>query len=163
MCRYGCYPQYALQHKLVYSCAFIYTVIKYQTLLLLAIARCIHVTLQVDVVEAEYTVLCSAIADARDFNAAQSAHARFLAKLQQGTHLASHHVSAALAQPLTTSLKLCKLLRERRSVMNVQLLEVTRLQGEFERQLCYLFKLLTQVCMQICKRIHSVQTVPALV
>jgi hypothetical protein len=107
----------------------------------------------VDVVEAEYTVLCSAIAEARDFNAAQSAHARFLAKLQQGTHLASHHVSAALAQPLATSLKLCKLLRERSSVLiDVQLLEVTRLQGEFERQLCYLFKLLTQV---ICVLIYS--------
>jgi hypothetical protein len=95
-------------------------------------------------------VLCSAIAEAQDFNAAQSAHARFLTKLQQGTHLASHHISAALAQPLTTSLKLCKLLRERSSVMDVQLLEVTNLQGEFERQLCYLFKLLTQVRVLAC-------------
>ncbi len=92
--------------------------------------------LQVDVVDAEFTLLKEAIDSTRDFYGTLHAHSAFLSHVKQMTFVGVPALSASLHAPLSCAYEMCRLLAaNQNNILGVPIQSVAQLQKRFREDM----------------------------
>lgn len=109
--------------------------------------------LQVDVVEAQYSVLKNTLAGVEDFVSLQRAHHQFLSTLRAKFYLDNLEISQGIGRALRHVLRFCCLFSLEGNVQDIHVGEVESLHEAFQDEMALLFPVLERLAKELAMRL----------